>query len=36
MYPFTEKIIPEVNIEAGYIVINRDAFEEEDGNRLEK
>lgn len=27
MYPFTEKIIPEVNIEAGYIIINRDAFE---------
>jgi 16S rRNA processing protein RimM len=27
MYPFSDKIVPEVNIEAGYIIINRDAFE---------
>jgi 16S rRNA processing protein RimM len=28
MYPFSNKVVPEVNLEAGYLVINRDAFEE--------
>lgn len=27
MYPFSDLVVPEVNIEAGYIIINRDAFE---------
>lgn len=27
MYPFSNEVVPEVNIEAGYIVINREAFE---------
>lgn len=27
MYPFSDQVVPEVNIEAGYIVIDRDAFE---------
>ena len=26
MYPFSDNVVPEVNIEEGYIVIDRDAF----------
>lgn len=26
MYPFTDEVVPEVDTESGYIVINRDAF----------
>lgn len=26
MYPFTDELVPEVNIESGYVVIDRDAF----------
>lgn len=28
MYPFSEEVVPQVNIEEGYIVINRDAFDD--------
>lgn len=28
MYPFTDEVVPEVNIEAGYIVVDRDAFDD--------
>ncbi|MDG1859036.1 MAG: ribosome maturation factor RimM, partial [Emcibacteraceae bacterium] len=28
MYPFTDEIVPEVDIDTGYIVIDRDAFGE--------
>lgn len=28
MYPFSDEVVPEVNLEAGYLVINRDAFED--------
>ncbi len=29
MYPFSDEIVPKVNIEEGYIVVDRDAFEGE-------
>lgn len=32
MYPFTDEVVPEINIEAGYIVINRNAFENMETN----
>ena len=32
MYPFSDEIVPEVNIDAGYIIINRDAFENTETN----
>ncbi len=28
MYPFSDEVVPEVNLEAGYLVINRDVFED--------
>lgn len=28
MYPFTDKVVPEVNIDQGYLVVNREAFED--------
>tara|TARA_R110002096_G_scaffold436096_2_gene667434 strand:+ start:11024 stop:11614 length:591 start_codon:yes stop_codon:yes gene_type:complete len=28
MYPFTDEVVPEVNIEAGYVIVDRDAFED--------
>lgn len=28
MYPFSDEVVPQVNIEEGYIVINRDAFDD--------
>lgn len=31
MYPFSDQVVPEVNIEAGYIIINREAFEGGEG-----
>ncbi|MCL4155410.1 UNVERIFIED_CONTAM: hypothetical protein GTU68_057188 [Idotea baltica] len=31
MYPFSDQIVPDVNIEAGYIMIDRTAFEGEEG-----
>lgn len=30
MYPFSNEVVPEVNIDGGYIVINREAFGDED------
>jgi len=28
MYPFSDEVVPEVNIEGGYIIVDRDAFED--------
>ncbi|MCC3861965.1 ribosome maturation factor RimM [Pseudemcibacter aquimaris] len=33
MYPFSDEVVPEVNIEEGYIVVNRDAFNDGEEDR---
>lgn len=35
MYPFSNEVVPEVNIEEGYIVIDRDAFGDNGGDTEE-